>query len=35
MSILIVALVIFLLGFVAGIFFSFKCLRGIFQYFTK
>lgn len=35
MTVLLIALAIFLLGFVAGIVFSFKFLRGLFQYFTK
>jgi hypothetical protein len=35
MSILLIILAIFLLGFVAGIVFSFKFLRGLFQYFVK
>jgi hypothetical protein len=35
MTALLIILAIFLLGFVAGIFFSFKFLRGLFQYFTK
>jgi hypothetical protein len=35
MTLFLVILSIFLIGFVAGIIFSFKFLRGLFQYFTK
>jgi hypothetical protein len=35
MSILAIAGIIFAVGFLCGIVFSFKFLRGLFQYFTK
>jgi hypothetical protein len=35
MTAILIILAIFLCGFVAGIVFSFKFLRGLFQYFTK